>query len=33
VDVGASIEDKRALFPIPASDIGSNPNLKQTDGY
>jgi hypothetical protein len=30
---GTSIEDKRALFPIPASDIGSNPNLKQTDGY
>ncbi len=30
---GTSIEDKRSLFPIPASDIGSNPNLKQTDGY
>ena len=30
---GTSIEDKRALFPIPASDLGSNPNLKQTDGY
>jgi len=30
---GTSIEDKRAVFPIPASDLGSNPNLKQTDGY
>ncbi len=30
---GASIEDKRAIFPIPASDIGSNPNLKQNLGY
>jgi starch-binding outer membrane protein, SusD/RagB family len=30
---GTSIEAKRALFPIPASDIGSNPNLKQNDGY
>jgi hypothetical protein len=33
VDVGVTIENKRALFPIPASDIGSNPNLKQNDGY
>jgi hypothetical protein len=33
VDIGASIEEKRALFPIPASDLGSNPNLTPTDGY
>ena len=30
---GASIDAKRAIFPIPAADIGSNPNLKQNDGY
>ncbi len=30
---GASIDAKRVLFPIPAADIGSNPNLKQNDGY
>lgn len=30
---GTSIEAKRALFPIPAADLGSNPNLKQTTGY
>lgn len=33
VAAGASIEAKRALFPIPAADLGSNPNLKQNDGY
>jgi starch-binding outer membrane protein, SusD/RagB family len=31
---GTSIEAKRAIFPIPAADIGNNPNLKpQNDGY
>jgi starch-binding outer membrane protein, SusD/RagB family len=30
---GASIAATRALFPIPATDIGSNPNLRQNDGY
>jgi starch-binding outer membrane protein, SusD/RagB family len=30
---GTSIESKRALFPIPASDLAANPNLKQNDGY
>jgi starch-binding outer membrane protein, SusD/RagB family len=30
---GTSIDDKRSIFPIPAADLGSNPNLKQNDGY
>lgn len=30
---GSSIEDKRTIFPIPAADIGSNPNLEQNTGY
>jgi len=30
---GTSIEEKRAIFPIPASDMGSNPNLDQNTGY
>jgi starch-binding outer membrane protein, SusD/RagB family len=30
---GTSIEAKRTIFPIPAADLGSNPNLKQNDGY
>jgi hypothetical protein len=30
---GTAIDSKRALFPIPAADIGSNPNLDQNDGY
>ena len=33
VKEGTSIEEKRALFPIPASDRGSNPNLSQNTGY
>jgi len=33
VAAGASIETKRAIFPIPAADIATNPNLKQNDGY
>ena len=30
---GISIDAKRAMFPIPAADIGSNPNLDQNEGY
>jgi len=30
---GTSIEDKRVLFPIPSTDLGNNPNLKQNQGY
>lgn len=30
---GTSTAEKFNLFPIPASDIGANPNLKQNDGY
>lgn len=30
---GTSIGDFRAIFPIPAADLGSNPNLKQNTGY
>jgi hypothetical protein len=30
---GTSIEEKRTIFPIPASDLGSNPNLEQNTGY
>ncbi|MEX2234041.1 MAG: RagB/SusD family nutrient uptake outer membrane protein [Cyclobacteriaceae bacterium] len=30
---GTSIEPKRAIFPIPAADIGSNPQLNQNTGY
>lgn len=33
VKEGTSIEEKRALFPIPAADLGSNPNLIQNTGY
>jgi starch-binding outer membrane protein, SusD/RagB family len=33
VKEGASIEAKRVLFPIPAVDIGNNPNLEQNTGY
>jgi hypothetical protein len=33
VKEGTTIEEKRALFPIPAADRGSNPNLEQNDGY
>jgi starch-binding outer membrane protein, SusD/RagB family len=33
VKAGTSIEPKRAIFPIPAADIGSNPNLDQNTGY
>jgi len=30
---GTQVEAFRDLFPIPASDIGANPNLEQNDGY
>ncbi|WP_423129950.1 RagB/SusD family nutrient uptake outer membrane protein [Gaoshiqia sp. Z1-71] len=30
---GTSVDNKFNLFPIPASDISANPNLKQTTGY
>lgn len=30
---GTAIEEKRKIFPVPASDLGTNPNLKQNDGY
>ena len=30
---GTDIEEKRKIFPIPAADIGSNPNLVQNEGY
>ncbi|PVX51769.1 putative outer membrane starch-binding protein [Balneicella halophila] len=30
---GSGIEDYRKVFPIPSSDIGANPNLKQNPGY
>jgi starch-binding outer membrane protein, SusD/RagB family len=33
VKEGASIEAKRVIFPIPAADIGNNPNLDQNTGY
>ncbi len=33
VPEGKSVLDKFNLFPIPASDIGANPNLQQNDGY
>lgn len=30
---GASVDDYRKLYPIPAKDLISNPNLKQNEGY
>lgn len=30
---GSSVEEKFNLFPIPASDLAANPNLKQNDNY
>lgn len=30
---GTSIDEIRAIFPIPAADLGSNPNLQQHLGY
>jgi hypothetical protein len=33
VKEGVGVDDKYNLFPIPASDIGANPNLKQNPRY
>ncbi|GAA4466234.1 RagB/SusD family nutrient uptake outer membrane protein [Nibrella saemangeumensis] len=33
VQQGRAVEDFRTLFPIPASDLVANPNLKQNPGY
>jgi len=33
VQAGTSIADYRALYPLPASDVTANPNLKQNTGY
>lgn len=33
VEAGAATNEKFNLFPIPASDIGANPNLTQNSGY
>jgi len=33
VQEGAPVEGFRDVFPIPASDIGANPNLQQNQGY
>lgn len=33
VKAGTSVADKYNLFPLPATDLSSNPNLKQTTGY
>ncbi len=33
VKEGKSVDAKYDLFPIPASDVGANPNLIQTSGY
>jgi hypothetical protein len=30
---GTAIEEKRAIFPTPSADLGSNPNLTPTPGY
>ena len=30
---GISVDSKYDIFPIPASDVGANPNLVQTPGY
>jgi hypothetical protein len=33
VQEGKSVEPFRDVFPIPASDLGANPNLQQNPGY
>ena len=33
VKEGRAVEDFRTIFPIPASDLVANPNLKQNPGY
>lgn len=33
VPSGVAVDDKYNVFPLPASDISANPNLKQNQGY
>lgn len=33
VKEGKAVDDKYKLYPLPASDVGANPNLIQTSGY
>ena len=33
VKAGTGVADKYNVFPLPATDLSSNPNLKQTSGY
>lgn len=33
VKEGVAVDDKYKLFPLPASDVGANPNLTPTPGY
>ncbi|RNI27420.1 RagB/SusD family nutrient uptake outer membrane protein [Rufibacter immobilis] len=33
VEAGRAVADYRRLYPIPASDLAANPNLKQNPGY
>ncbi|HEY4206666.1 MAG TPA: RagB/SusD family nutrient uptake outer membrane protein, partial [Puia sp.] len=33
VEAGTAVADKYNLFPIPSTDLSSNPNLKQNNGY
>ena len=33
VEFGATTDAKYKIFPIPATDLSANPNLKQNDGY
>lgn len=33
VKEGVAVDDKYQLFPLPASDVGANPNLTQNTGY
>jgi hypothetical protein len=33
VKEGVAVDDKYKLFPLPASDVGANPNLTQNTGY
>jgi hypothetical protein len=33
VEGGTAVADKYNLFPIPSTDLSSNPNLKQNSGY
>jgi hypothetical protein len=33
VQGGTAVDSKYNLYPIPANDLGANPNLKQNTGY